>query len=294
MADTEPARRRLPRPLDTVVTEVIRESPDAVTLVLDAGAEPRDYRAGQFVNIEPQQFPALGPLISHLQHVKGRKEHARGYSLASAPHEERLAITIKIEPYDPARDRYPPLLSPYLVHAVRPGDRLRATGFIGPYTLPDDAAATAQHVLHVVAGSGAVPNFSIVKDALHRGLPLRHTFLCSNRTEADILFKGPLAELERQHPDRLQVLHLLTREREDFSWGPGRRKGRVTREVLQEFLTDLESTLVFVCGPAITQWERRASLEAGVQAAPRFLESVIGALQELGVSNKRIKRESYG
>lgn len=294
MAETELPRRRLPRHLDTVVTDVVRESPDAVTLVLDAGAEPRDYRAGQFVNIEPHQFQALTPLIAYLQHLKGRKEHARGYSLASAPHEEKLAITIKVEPYDPTRDRYPPLLSPYLVHAIKPGDRLKALGFIGPYTLPDDAADSAAEVLHVVAGSGAVPNFSIVKDALHRGLPLRHTFLCSNKTAQDILFREPLERLQAQYPEKLRVIHMLTREAEGFAYSDRLRKGRVTRELLAELLPQPERALVFVCGPAITQWERRASLELGVQAPPRFLESVIGALQELGVPNKRIKRESYG
>lgn len=287
-------RRRLPRPIDTTVSEVVRESPDAVTLVLDAAGEARDYKAGQFVNVDPAQFPALDPLRAFLQHTKGRKEHPRGYSLASAPHEPRLAITLKLEPYEPSRDRFPPLLSPYLLHCVRQGDPLRLLGFLGPYVLPEDASETATDVLHVVAGSGAVPNFSILKDALHRGLPLRHTFVCGNKTAGDILFRAPLENLERAHPDRLRVLHLLTREREDFPSDRRHRRGRVAREVLREVLGDPERTLAFVCGPAITQWERRASLEKGVQAEPRFLESVIGALQELGVPNKRIKRESYG
>lgn len=293
MAELSP-RKRVTRDIDTTVAEVIRETPDTVTLVLSTQEPLRDYKAGQFVNIEPQQFRSLGPLIAHLQHLKGRKEHSRAYSLASAPHEDRLAITIKVEPYDPAKDRYPPLLSPHLVYAMHPGDRLRVNGFMGPYVLPEDAPAQATQVLHVVAGSGAVPNFSILKDALQRELPLRHTFVCSNRTAQDIIFRKELDLLHAQHPDRLQVVHLLTRETDAFPYDHQLRRGRVTRELLQSLVPDPNAVLAFVCGPAITSWERRAALEKGEQATPRFLETVLGYLQELGVPPKKVKRESYG
>ncbi len=293
MAELSP-RKRVTREIDTTVAEVIRETPDTTTLVLATPEPLRDYRAGQFVNIEPQQFPSLAPMIAHLQQLKGRKEHHRAYSLASAPHEDRLAITIKVEPYDPTRDRYPPLLSPHLTYAMHPGDRLKVSGFMGPYTLPDDVTAQATQILHVVAGSGAVPNFSMIKDALHRGLPLRHTLVFSNRTAQDLIYRQALDALEQQHPDRLQVIHLLTREAEDFPYDARLRKGRVSQSLLAELMPDPNVCLAYVCGPAITSWERRAALEKGEQATPRFLESVIGHLQELGLPAKRIKRESYG
>jgi len=293
LAELSP-RRRVTRDIDSTVAEVIRETPDTVTLVLDTPEPIHDYKAGQFVNIDPHQFAALGPMIAHLQHLKGRKEHSRAYSLASAPHEDRLAITIKVEPYDPAKDRYPPLLSPLLTYATHKGDRLRFSGFMGPYTLPDDVVEHASQILHVVAGSGAVPNFSMLKDALHRRLPLRHTFVCSNRTAQDIIFRKELDDLEQRHPENLRVLHLLTRETEEFAYDAKLRKGRVSRELLQELIPDTNLCLAYVCGPAITSWERRAALEKGEQATPRFLESVIGHLQELGLPPKKVKRESYG
>jgi hypothetical protein len=51
---------------------------------------------------------------------------------------------------------------------------------------------------------------------------------------------------------------------------------------------------VYCCGPAISQWDRRAALERGEQPAPRFMETVLAALAAIGVPPKQIRRESYG
>jgi 3-ketosteroid 9alpha-monooxygenase subunit B len=139
-----------------------------------------------------------------------------------------------------------------------------------------------------------VPNFSILKDALHRGLRPRHTFLFSNKTWADILYRDELEALERAHPDRLRLVHTLTRETDESRFGPSVRKGRVHQSLLEELIPDRDTCLVYVCGPAITPWDRRKALETRTPATPRFLETVLGYLHDMGIDNKRIKRESYG
>jgi 3-ketosteroid 9alpha-monooxygenase subunit B len=283
-----------PAEYEATVREVRRETHDTVTLLLDAGTPPPAYQAGQFINIHPHQFPALGGLTAYLEEVKGRKEPARAYSLASAPHEDHLAITLKGEEYVAGRTPYPPLLSPHLVHWQMEAARLRFMGFLGPYVLPPDVEERTDHVVHLVAGSGVVPNFSILKDALHRGLRLRHTFIDSNKTWGDIVFREQLAALEREHPERLRVVHALTREQDTSLFGPNVRCGRVCRELLEELVPDRASCLVYACGPAITPWERRKALETGTRATPRFIESVLGQLHELGIDDRRIKRETYG
>jgi hypothetical protein len=98
---TEHATTRVPamRRFDSVVYEVIVETPDTITAVLDVG-EPVIYRAGQYVTIDPHQFPALGSMTRYLEHLKGRPEPPRAYSMFSAPHEDGVAITIKEELYD--------------------------------------------------------------------------------------------------------------------------------------------------------------------------------------------------
>ena len=288
-----PARKRAVE-YEARVVEVRRESHDTVTLLLDAGERALDYRAGQFINVDPHQFPALASLTRYLEELKGRKEAARSYSLASAPHERLLAITVQDEQYVPGETRYPPLLSPYLVHGRLQGATLRFAGFIGPYVLPDDALERTGELLHVIAGSGMVPSYSLIKDALHRGLPLRHTLLACNKTWEDILFREALEALEAAHPERLRILHTLTRAPEGFAFSERVRQGRVSEPLLRELMAAPDTCLVYICGPGITPWERRRALESRETATPRFMETVLGHLHALGVEDRRIKRETYG
>lgn len=284
--------RRKPEPLDVVVQDVVMESTDTVTLVLDTD-RPVEYRAGQFLTIDPRQFPALHAQQSFLEDLKGKKELTRAYSMSSAPHEP-LAITIKIEPYFPKVSRHAPLLSPSLVHATPKGTRLHVVGFTGPYTLPLDIEERTDHVLHVVAGSGAVPNFSILKDSLNRHAKLRHTFVSSNKTWADALFREKLEALARAYPSRLHLVHTLTRQADITGLGEQVRQGRVGHALLEELCSDAQTAFAYVCGPAITAWERRAALESKTTPEPRFLENTLQFLHGLGFTNDRIKREAYG
>ncbi len=294
MSATVTTARNRPKEYEVTVADVRLETHDTATLYLDFGPERPEYRAGQFINIDPHQFPALGRLSAYLQEHKARKEPARSYSMASAPHEPLVSITVKDEDYIPGFTKYPPLLSPYLVHGRLTGARIKVLGFMGPYVLPDDVEERTDHLVHVVAGSGAVPNFAIVKDALHRGLKPRHTVLFSNKTWGDILYREAFEALERAHPDKLRVVHTLTRETDESHFGPSVRKGRVSEALLAELIPDREKCLVYVCGPAITPWDRRKALETRTPATPRFMETVLGHLHDLGIEDKRIKRESYG
>jgi ferredoxin-NADP reductase len=291
---TDPPPRKKVRPLDVEVTEVIRETPDTVSLVLSSGSPRHDYKAGQFLTIAVHQFRELEPLTAELESLKKRKEPPRAYSLASAPYEPFLAITVKEERYVPGETPYPPLLSPLLVHRTRVGARMTVTGFTGAYTLPEDVEQQADHLVHLVAGSGAVPNYSILKQDLRTGHKLRHTFLYSNKTWEDIAFREQLAELERIHPERLRVVHALTREASCARFGERVRPGRIGPELIQEFVPDPPSALFYVCGPAVTGFERKRALETGVPPRPRFLETILEYLRQLGVDPKQVKRESWG
>ncbi|MGO8968530.1 MAG: oxidoreductase [Myxococcaceae bacterium] len=281
-----------PKAFEVVVSEVIQETPDTVTLVFETD-QPVDYRAGQFVTIDPHQFKQLSSHTAYLEELKGKKELVRAYSVCSAPGEP-LAITIKEEPYLRKNSLHAPLLSPYLTYGIHPGLRMKVVGLTGPYTLPPDIEQRAKHVLHVVAGSGTVPNFSILKYALKHHPSVRHTMVDSNKTWEDVIFRDALLKLEADYPQQLKVVHFLTRQ-PDISGLPGDvRTGRIPREALAELAPNIEETIAYVCGPAITSYERRAALEKGVSAEPRFLETTIGHLQALGFPNERIKRESFG
>jgi len=286
--------RKKPLEYEVTVTEVRMETHDTATLLLDFGSAAVEYKAGQFINIDPHQFPALRTLAAFLQEQKGRRELFRSYSMSSAPHEPQVAITVKDEEYTPGITKYPALLAPYLIHGRLTGARIKVQGFMGPYTLPDDVQERTDHIVHIVAGSGAVPNYSILKDALHRKLKLRHTVLCSNKTWTDMLFREELDKLEAANPGTVRVLHTLTRETDESRFSDKVRKGRINQALLEELIPDKQTCLVYACGPAITAWDRRKAMETRTPATPRFMEALLGHLHTMGVDDKRIKRETYG
>jgi len=287
-----PPERIKPKTFEVVVTEVIRETADTVTLVLDAPEIP-PYRAGQFLTIDPHAFPVIAGQVAYVEQLKGgKKELVRAYSMASAPH-ETLAITIKEEPYRPG-DLHAPLLSPLLVHGTPVGTRFLVVGFTGPYTLPPDVEQRTDHLVHLVAGSGVVPNYSILKDALLKHPALRHTFIDTNKTWDDIIFREGLRRLAAEFPGRLTVVHTLTRQSDISGLPAGVRQGRVTAGMLRELVPDTGTAIAYLCGPAIASWDRKKALEEGTAPTPRFLESTVANLQAVGFTPARIKREAYG
>jgi len=293
-AAAAPAKRRRIKQIETMVADVIQETPDTNTLLLFTGTDRIDYEAGHFLTIDPHQFEALERFTAYFEDVKGKREPPRAYSMSSAPHEKYLAITVKEERYERGATRFPPLLSPLLVKRTVRGNRLIVTGFTGPYVLPHDVASRTDHLVHVVAGSGAVPNFSILKHALAYLPSLRHTFVCSNKTLADVIFRRPLEELLARFPDKLRLVHALTREPDIASMGPNYRKGRVDAALLRDLVPDPRACLVLVCGPAIGVWEKAAARAKGEEPKPRFMESVLAAIAEIGVPKERVTTESYG
>jgi 3-ketosteroid 9alpha-monooxygenase subunit B len=279
---------------ETVVHEVVQETPDTVTLVLDVQGHHRDYLPGQFVSLDPGQFPALRQWVTFFEHKKQRKEQVRAYSMASTPDEPHVAITVKEEPFEPAEAEYPCLLSPYLVYSVRPGDRVTVKGYTGSYAISAETAQQADHLVHVVAGSGVVPNFAMVKWGLAHLPSVRHTFVYSNKTWDDVIFRRQLEELERAHPDRLEVVHCLTREKERPAAAPRSHLSRINAEILRAAIPDPSRALVLACGPAITRWDRKAAQAKGEEPKPRFLETLKELLREVGVPKERFHQEAYG
>ena len=101
-----------------------------------------------------------------MEKLKGKREVVRAYSLASAPHEPYLTITVKAEEYWDEEDPYPPLLSPLLGSSLLQDREVVVQGYSGHYVLADDIEEHTGQVLHMVAGSGVVPNWALLKDDL--------------------------------------------------------------------------------------------------------------------------------
>lgn len=293
MTTTLPKAKKL-RPIRAVIVKALQETPDTWTLQLFVSDQDKDYLAGQFISIAPQQFPELADLAKYFEYQKGKKEQVRAYSLTSAPHEKYLAITIKPENYEALPHAFPPLLSPLLASNDLVGREIEIIGYTGAYIMPADLSGI-DHVVHLSAGSGIVPNFSIIKDELinHKNLSIKHTLIYVNKTFNDIIFHHELNDLIRKYPERLTIKYFLSQENfqsEDKNYV----HGRPSIEQVRALVPDTQRTLFFACGAAITKWQKKHAEETGIPPRPRFMEWVAELMEELSVDKKRFKREIYG
>ncbi|MBH1989430.1 MAG: oxidoreductase [Myxococcaceae bacterium] len=277
------------RLIESRVIEATQETQDTWTLHFQT--EDRNYLPGQFLSIDPKQFPELSELVAYLEAKKGKREVVRAYSMASAPHESTVSITIKPERFSPEHDDYPPLLSPFLASAAIKGRLVRFLGYTGPYTLPLDLPEHTDEVLHLAAGSGIVPNFSLLKDQLiqNRHPEVRHTLVYVNKTEEDTIFRTQIELLAHQYPDRFRYVPVLTREQK-----AGVFYGRPTLDLIRSLMNDPNRVLVYACGSEVSKWHRKKAEISGISPTPRFIESISHMMKEIGIDRKRFKFESYG
>ncbi|MEM7402812.1 MAG: oxidoreductase [Myxococcota bacterium] len=280
-----------------------QETADTWTLDIDVAAADRQYQAGQFISIDPHQFSVLSSWIAYLEHCKGKKEQVRAYSMASAPHERYVSITIKPEIYQPQQTAYPPLMSSLLASDWLQGRKIAFRDYTGGYTwryLDEQRYSHVHTVVHLTAGSGIVPNFALLKDALHRNRHphIRHVLIDVNKTQQEIIFRQQLNELAQQYPKRLQLLYVLTRQQLPQQQGetgaPQYCTARPTLQLLQRYITDPSNTLVYACGPALTRWQKQRAQQEGKTLQPRFIEAVTQLVQQLGIARHCYKTEKYG
>lgn len=285
------------RDMQGYVVDVVRRTHDTSTLYIFLGEDQLDYRAGQFVSVDPHQFDELKRWVDYYEHEKGKREVVRAYSMSSIPSEKTISITVKAEPFHAGHDKYPPLLSPFLASNAMKGKEIIVRGYSGHYVIPDDVADKTDQVLHLVAGSGVVPNYALIKDEMLREdgarARVKHTFVFTNKTMADVILHDQIRDLADKHPERLDVHFLITRE-EPSHLGPRYRQGRPSTDFIRSLVHDPSSVLVYACGAAVTKWDKQRAKEAGTTPTPRFMESVHDILEELGVDKSRLKKEVFG
>lgn len=204
-----------PSPLTVRVVEVVRETSDAHSLVL----EPADEALGDF-GYRPGQFLTVRVPSERTGGV------ARCYSLCSSPlRDEKLKITVKR-----TADGYG---SNWICDHVVEGDTLevlRPSGTFTPRSLDED-------FLLLAAGSGITPVMSILKSCLHGGTG-SVTLLYANRDEPSVIFRDELDALVREYGGRLTVVHWLES-----------LQGLPTGPAVRAFAEPYAGRQVFVCGP---------------------------------------------
>jgi ferredoxin-NADP reductase len=210
------------------VKHIVRETPDAVSLVLEvpAGcAHQFRYRAGQFLTVRLE--------------IDGA-EHRRCYSMSSSPAVgEDLRITVK-------RDR-DGVVSNWLNDTAVAGTRLDAAPPEGRFVLGD----TDRELVAFAGGSGITPVFSLIHSAL-AGTPRRARLFYANRDRASVIFDEALTKLVAGHADRLVLHHHLDEQ-----------SGVVSAADIAAFNSEAGDADYYICGPAPFM----ATVEAAVLAA---------------------------
>jgi ferredoxin-NADP reductase len=230
------------------VVEVVPETPRTKSLVLEV-PEWEGHKAGQHVDVR---------LTAHDGY-----QAQRSYSIASAPQEQRLVLTV--EELDDGE------VSPYLTEVLAPGDNLELRGPIGGYFAWEERDGGP--LLLVGGGSGVVPLMAMIRHRAAIGSDVPTRLLYSSRSFEEIIYREELENLAARDGS-LEVVHTLTRSRPEGWAGYARRiDAEMHREVAW---SPDESPLAFVCGPT------------------SFVEGVADALVRLGHDPARVKTERFG
>jgi ferredoxin-NADP reductase len=231
----------------TTVSALVDETSRVRSIELAAPAW-RGHRAGQHVDVRLT--------------AEDGYQAQRSYSIASAPEDEQLVLTVeRLEDGE---------VSPYLAGELRPGDRLELRGPVGGYFVWEEGFGGP--LLLLGGGSGVVPLRAILRhhDAIGSTVPVR--LLYSARTLEDVIYRDELQRLGDE--DEVEVHLTLTRSHPEGWRGYGRR---IDPELIEEVAWGpSENPLVYVCGPTA------------------FVERAASALVELGHDPGRIKTERFG
>jgi ferredoxin-NADP reductase len=193
----------------------------------------------------------------------------RSYSIASAPQDARVALTV-----DRLDDGE---VSPYLTDVLRKGDRFELRGPIAGYFVWD--VALDDPLLLVTGGSGIVPLMAMLRHraavletaGARRSLPAR--LLYSSRRWDEMIYRDALARLDDDDAS-LEIALAFTRE-PPRGWTGFRR--RIDRMMLAE-----------------VAWPPRERPRVFVWHPTPLVEAAATTLVELGHDPALLKTERFG
>ena len=227
---------------------IIREIPDAVSIVFDTGKDKFNFLPGQFVNVSLK--------IDH-------KIVTRSYSLCSAADEdEKPTITVKRVQGG--------AMSNYIIDHAEEIAEWQIEGPHGSF-YPSENVLQAENIVLIAGGSGITPIFSILK------YYLKHTsanviLINANRTKDDVIFKNSLAYMEQHFKHRFKIWNCFSAggDKNDHS-AENIIKERLSKLLLKKLLKTLlaeklDQATYFMCGPSgLLQMSEEALASLNVQ-----------------------------
>ncbi len=254
----------MPRFLPLEVTDVRRETRDAVVLTLRP--RPEDAEAFAFTQ---------GQYLTFRRDFDG-EEIRRSYSICSGLDEGALRVGIKRVEGG--------AFSGWANEALTPGTVLEAMPPAGRFHAPLDPQS-ARHYLGFAGGSGITPVLSLVKTILSREPAARFTLVYANRAIGSIMFREELEDLKNRYLGRLSVIHVLETEAQEIDLFTGRLDAEKLDRLFKIWIDPASVDMAFICGPepmmlTIAEALRAHGLEDGQIRFELFASSQPGQLKQ--------------
>ena len=228
---------------------VKRVSPEAAGSLAVTFAIPPDAR--DTFAFEPGQFLTLRATVDG-------QEVRRNYSISSP--RSRLAkageLEIGIRPVAGG------VFSNWAAQSLKAGDKLDVMPPDGRFVVRKQRAI---HRVGFAAGSGITPILSIAATTLEEQPESKFTLVYGNRRMSSVMFNEALQDLKDRYPDRLTLIHVLSRQAQEVDLLQGRIDGDKVRAIIAALLPAASMDEVFICGPeAMIEATEQALLAAGV------------------------------
>lgn len=205
------------------------------------------------------------------QHVTVRKEIdgidvRRSYSICANANRGTLRVGIKRLEGG--------AFSTWATNRLAPGDVIEVTPPVGEFTIDPDPNS-ASHYAAVVAGSGITPVLSLVATTLESEPGSRWTVIYGNRAARTVMFLDELEGLKDRYPDRLQIIHVLSREDPGLDLFAGRIDPAKLRQLFSSVVNPSTIDRWFLCGPF------------------EMVTGTRGLLTEMGIESTAIRDELF-
>lgn len=231
--------------------QVARVTPDAAGSAAITLSVPPHLR--QDFDFRPGQFLTLRTTVDG-------QELRRSYSICS-PHlryREAGEFDIGIKPVEGGS------FSRWAVSQLRPGAQVEVMPPDGRFT---PRVSGARHRAGFAAGSGITPLLSIIATTLAAEPESRFTLVYGNQRTNTIMFNEALADLKDKYPARLSLVHVMSRQAQEFPLLQGRLDEAKAAELLRTVVPAETIDEAFVCGPeGMIEDVTRALLAAGLPA----------------------------
>lgn len=245
-----------PRFHDLTVSEIRRETPDAVSILFDVPsslAEDYAFDAGQYLT---------------LRRTIGGEDVRRSYSICSAPGEAGLRVGVK--KVDGG------VFSTFVNEGLQIGESIQVMTPEGRFVLPEASRSLANKTyVAIAAGSGITPILSLAKSILSDDASAEFILIYGSKTSKDILFKAEFEDLKDIYLERLSVFHLLSRESHDIPLLSGRIDAEKIKSVIGPVVRVEDVNTAFLCGPG------------------DMIERAAAALEDLGLPKERVRTEMF-